>query len=72
MIGGVFNSMVSAFQNAGRKLEQVAQNAHPETATGDLDASIIAAKLATHQAEASAAVFKRADEMEDQLLDILA
>ncbi|TAH33053.1 MAG: hypothetical protein EYC62_07020 [Alphaproteobacteria bacterium] len=72
MIGSIYQSMISAFRNAGQKLEQVAYNANPETATGSLDQSIIAAKLAEHQAEASAAVYKKADEMEDQLLDILA
>ncbi len=72
MISAIYNSMISAFRNAGQKLEQVAYNAHPDTATGDLDKSIIEAKLAEHQASASAAVYKKADEMEDQLLDILA
>ena len=72
MINTAYDGAVKTMRLAGEKLSEVAINASPETATGDLSQSIIQAKLAVNVAEASAAVLKRSREMEDALLDILA
>lgn len=72
MVNPVIMNMVSAFQRAGQKLTRVALDANPDTATQNLDQSIIDAKLAMHAAEASAAVFLREEEMHETLLSIFA
>ncbi len=72
MISSVFQNLLGSFARAGQKLEKVALNAHPDTASGDLTQSIIEAKMAETEAMAAGKAIRRIDEMEKRLLDIVS